>query len=63
MTHPAQSLETSKPSKTHWLITMYAGGGEFCDGYILSIIGVALPLVTGTFSLGGGMSGLPCPRC
>jgi putative MFS transporter len=53
-----QSLEHSRPTKTHWLITMYAGGGEFCDGYILSIIGVALPLVTGAFHLSGSAAGL-----
>jgi putative MFS transporter len=58
MTSPRQSLETSKPSKTHWLITMYAGGGEFCDGYILSIIGVALPLLTGAFHLSGTTAGI-----
>src|SRR5205823_3242655 len=53
-----QSLEHSRPTKTHWLITMYAGGGEFCDGYILSIIGVALPLVTRAFHMSGSMAGL-----
>ncbi|SDZ17384.1 MFS transporter, putative metabolite transport protein [Amycolatopsis xylanica] len=53
-----RTLENSKPSKTHWLITMYAGGGEFCDGYILSIIGVALPLITGAFQLSGAMAGV-----
>jgi putative MFS transporter len=37
---------------------MYAGGGEFCDGYILSIIGVALPLVTGAFGMSGAAAGL-----
>ncbi|MFJ9589516.1 MFS transporter [Streptomyces acidicola] len=52
------SLENSRPNRTHWLVTLYAGGGEFCDGYILSIIGVALPLVTSDFDLGGAMSGL-----
>ena len=54
----ARSLEHSRPTRTHWLITMYAGGGEFCDGYILSIIGVALPLVTGAFHLSGASAGL-----
>jgi MFS transporter, putative metabolite transport protein len=58
MTSTRQSLENSRPSKTHWLITMYAGGGEFCDGYILSIIGVALPLVTSTFHLDVAGAGL-----
>ncbi|MFD4976543.1 MFS transporter [Streptomyces sp. NPDC058424] len=52
------SLEKSRPTRTHWLITLYAGGGEFCDGYILSIIGVALPLITHDFDLGSTMSGL-----
>lgn len=52
------SLEKSRPTRTSWLITLYAGGGEFCDGYILSIIGVALPLITGDFGLGSTMSGL-----
>jgi len=53
-----RSLEHSRPTKTHWLITMYAGGGEFCDGYILSIIGVALPLLTGAFHMSGAAAGL-----
>ncbi|HEV3359325.1 MAG TPA: MFS transporter [Pseudonocardiaceae bacterium] len=52
------TLEHSRPTRTHWLITLYAGGGEFCDGYILSIIGVALPLITVSFKLGGGSAGL-----
>lgn len=54
----ATTLEHSRPTRTHWLITMYAGGGEFCDGYILSIIGVALPLITATFHLSGVGAGL-----
>jgi putative MFS transporter len=52
------SIEHSRPNRTHWLITMYAGGGEFCDGYILSIIGVALPLITGAFQLSTAAAGL-----
>jgi putative MFS transporter len=58
------SLEKSRPTRTlpqrgdPQLITLYAGGGEFCDGYILSIIGVALPLITSDFDLGSTMSGL-----
>ena len=43
MTATTTSLESTRASRTQWLITLYAGGGEFCDGYILSIIGVALP--------------------
>jgi putative MFS transporter len=54
----AVSLEHSRPTRTHWLITLYAGGGEFCDGYILSIIGVALPLVTTSFGLSTAGAGL-----
>ena len=51
MTATTTSLETAPATRTQWLITLYAGGGEFCDGYILSIIGVALPLLTAAFSL------------
>jgi MFS transporter, putative metabolite transport protein len=52
------SIEHSRPNRTHWMITMYAGGGEFCDGYILSIIGVALPLITAAFQLSTAAAGL-----
>ncbi|MFE5177715.1 MFS transporter [Streptomyces sp. NPDC056634] len=52
------SPDSSTNSRAGWLITLYAGGGEFCDGYILSIIGVALPLVTSAFQLGPGGAGL-----
>ncbi|QPP07970.1 MFS transporter [Streptomyces bathyalis] len=54
----ARSLENVRPSRTHWLITMYAGGGEFCDGFILSIIGVALPLITVSFGMDSTQAGL-----
>lgn len=60
MTATETSLEHARASRTQWLITLYAGGGEFCDGYILSIIGVALPLLTVSFSLspvGAGLLG------
>ena len=52
------TLERARPSRTHWLITLYAGGGEFCDGYILSIIGVALPLITTKYHLTSAGAGL-----
>lgn len=52
------SLERARPTRTQWLITMNAGGGEFCDGYILSIIGVALPLITSQYQLSTFMAGL-----
>jgi MFS transporter, putative metabolite transport protein len=58
MTTSTASLEHTKASRTQWLITLYAGGGEFCDGYILSIIGVALPLLTVAFSLTAVEAGL-----
>jgi MFS transporter, putative metabolite transport protein len=29
----------------HWKMTLYSAGGPFCDGYILSIIGVALAVL------------------
>src|SRR6476660_281859 len=58
MTTTKASLERTRASRTQWLITLYAGGGEFCDGYILSIIGVALPLLTVAFSLTAVEAGL-----
>ena len=58
MTTTTASLERTRASRTQWLITLYAGGGEFCDGYILSIIGVALPLLTVAFSLTAVEAGL-----
>ncbi|MBU3063945.1 MFS transporter [Nocardia sp. NEAU-G5] len=58
MTAIPTSLEHAPASRTQWLITLYAGGGEFCDGYILSIIGVALPLLTTSFSLTSADAGL-----
>jgi putative MFS transporter len=58
MTATTTSLENTRASRTQWLITLYAGGGEFCDGYILSIIGVALPLLTVSFSLSAVAAGL-----
>src|SRR5882757_232930 len=58
MTTTTASLERTRASRTQWLITLYAGGGEFCDGYILSIIGVALPLLTAAFSLTAVEAGL-----
>jgi putative MFS transporter len=58
MTASGKSLEHAPASRTQWKITLYAGGGEFCDGYILSIIGVALPLLTATFSMGSVGAGL-----
>lgn len=58
MTATRASLEHAPATRTQWLITLYAGGGEFCDGYILSIIGVALPLLTVSFSLSPAGAGL-----
>src|SRR5262245_47033130 len=58
MTATKTSLEHAPATRTQWLITLYAGGGEFCDGYILSIIGVALPLLTDAFSLTPVSAGL-----
>lgn len=53
-----RSLERTAMRSTHWLVALYAGGGEFCDGYILSIIGVALPLATPALGLGTASLGL-----
>ena len=31
------SIEHTRPNRTHWLITMYAGGGEFCDAVLPTV--------------------------
>lgn len=42
----------------HWKMTLYSAGGPFCDGYILSIIGVALAVLGPQLGLGAVETGL-----
>ncbi|WP_339228527.1 MFS transporter [Oceanobacillus sp. FSL K6-2867] len=45
-------------NKFHWKVTIYTAGGPFCDGYILSIIGIALALLAPQLGLSPLMIGL-----
>ncbi len=40
----ATSIEDLRLNSFHWKMTVYSAGGPFCDGYILSIIGIGLAL-------------------
>ncbi|MCO7513893.1 MFS transporter [Pseudomonas guariconensis] len=42
MTHPAQSIEDVPLNHFHRLLTLRSAGGSFVDGYVLSLIGIAL---------------------
>jgi MFS transporter, putative metabolite transport protein len=52
------SVEDAPLSGFHWKIAIYTAGGPFCDGYILSIIGVALAVLGPQFGFGSLMTGL-----
>ncbi len=51
-------IDDLKPSGFHLRLALVAGGGPFCDGYILGIIGIALPIMVKDFHLSGNMTGL-----
>ncbi|MNO38072.1 Inner membrane metabolite transport protein YgcS [compost metagenome] len=42
MTHPARSIEDVPLNRFHRLLTLRSAGGSFVDGYVLSLIGIAL---------------------
>ena len=42
MTNSDVSIEDVPISRFHQLLTVRSGGGSFVDGYVLSIIGVAM---------------------
>ena len=42
----------------HARTALLAAGGPFCDGYILGIVGIALPLLTPRLHLSAGWIGL-----
>jgi putative MFS transporter len=58
MTSPNISVEDVPLSKFHRLLTLRSGGGSFVDGYVLSIIGVALAHITTSLSLTSFWEGL-----
>ncbi|NHN87117.1 MFS transporter [Acetobacter conturbans] len=46
------------PSAFHLRLALIAGGGPFCDGYILGLIGIVLPLLVADFHLSADATGL-----
>ncbi|MNG81840.1 Inner membrane metabolite transport protein YgcS [compost metagenome] len=51
MTSPNISIEDVPLNRFHQLLTLRSGGGSFVDGYVLSIIGVALVQMAAGLSL------------
>ncbi|MCS4249999.1 MFS transporter [Pseudomonas sp. BIGb0164] len=51
MTSPNASIEDIPLNNFHRLLTARSGGGSFVDGYVLSIIGIAMMQVTGALAL------------
>ncbi|MFG0533743.1 MFS transporter [Pseudomonas sp. yb_2] len=58
MTSPSISIEDVPLNSFHKLLTLRSGGGSFVDGYVLSIIGVALAQITTSLSLSSFWEGL-----
>ncbi|HLY55870.1 MAG TPA: MFS transporter [Stellaceae bacterium] len=54
----ASSLDDAPASRFHWRLAVYSGGGPFLDGYVLSIVGVALVQATPALSLSASWQGL-----
>lgn len=52
------SVEDIPLNSFHWKMTIYSAGGPFCDGYILSIIGIALSLLAPQWGLSSLTIGL-----
>ncbi len=50
--------EDAPLNRFHWRLTFYSGGGPFLDGYILSIIGVAMVQATPELGLSTSWQGL-----
>lgn len=51
-------LEDAPLNNFHWRLTFYSGGGPFLDGYVLSIVGVALVQATPELGLSTSWQGL-----
>ncbi|MGN8357228.1 MFS transporter [Pseudomonas sp. SMN11] len=58
MTRPNLSVEDVPLNNFHRLLTLRSGGGSFVDGYVLSIIGVALAHLSTSLSLSNFWEGL-----
>ena len=55
---PAATLDDLPPTGFHSKLALISAGGPFCDGYILGIIGIALPSIVRELHLNGGETGL-----
>jgi putative MFS transporter len=58
MTERRVSLDELPTSRFHRRVALVAAGGPFCDGYLLGIIVVALPLIARDLHLSAAQSGL-----
>src|SRR4051812_45493306 len=55
---PQHVLDDAPLSAFHKRLALFSLGGPFLDGYVLSIIGVALVQITPQFGLSGTVEGL-----
>lgn len=53
-----RTLDDVPASAFHLRLALVAGGGPFCDGYILGVIGVVLPVLVSSFHLSADATGL-----
>lgn len=58
MTNTAVSIEDVPLNRFHQLLTVRSGGGSFVDGYVLSIIGVAMVQMAAGLSLSSFWQGM-----
>src|SRR4029450_5239884 len=54
----AHPLDDAPLSRFHKKLALYASGGPFLDGYVLSIIGVALVQISPAFKMSSAQEGL-----
>ena len=58
MTSPNTSIEDVPLNNFHRLLTARSGGGSFVDGYVLSIIGIAMMQIAGALNLSDFWQGM-----
>ncbi|EJN38188.1 arabinose efflux permease family protein [Pseudomonas sp. GM84] len=58
MTHPLRSIEDLPLNRFHRLLTLRSAGGSFVDGYVLSLIGIALMPISNALSLDSFWEGM-----
>lgn len=55
---PVSDLDTAPLNAFHRRLTLFSSGGPFLDGYILSIIGIALVQINDAWTMGTAWNGL-----